>query len=165
MNTGILNIEKQKYIEEVGLTFEQFGMTRMAGRVLGYLMICDQDAASFNTICEAIQASKGSASGSLKQLLQIGFIKAVSLPGDRKTYYQINKMPWTDFLTSKLDLYDLFAENLEKGRSLKTREDEVSEWLLEASVFYRWIGGKVHDIIDEWEREKKQIMRDELTKT
>ncbi len=35
--------KKLDHIEESGLLFEQTGMTRMAGRIFGYLLICDED--------------------------------------------------------------------------------------------------------------------------
>ncbi len=38
---GMLDEERGRYIEEFGLLFGQFGLSRMLGRVLGVLMISD----------------------------------------------------------------------------------------------------------------------------
>ena len=33
--------EEQRFVEEVGIVFEQTGLPRMAGRILGWLLISD----------------------------------------------------------------------------------------------------------------------------
>ena len=33
--------KKQQFVEECGLYFEGIGLTRIAGRVIGWLLICD----------------------------------------------------------------------------------------------------------------------------
>ena len=59
---------QEEYIEETGLFYERYGLTKMAGRILGYLLISGADQ-SFDTIRIALQASKGSISGNLNLLL------------------------------------------------------------------------------------------------
>ncbi len=153
-----MNHDKLKYIEEFGLMFEQMGITRMAGRVFGYLIVCDEDAVSFSQIKDALQASKGSISGTMKQLQQIGMVEAVSLPGDRKTYFRISEMQISDILKSRIKQFTAFAELLERGSRIKNREDNTSIWVTEASVFYNWVGDQMNEIIHQWENDKKKIM-------
>lgn len=153
-----MNKDKLLFIEETGLIFEQMGMTRMAGRVFGYLTVCDQDAVSFDQIKTILDASKGSISGTTKQLIEIGFIEPVSLPGDRKTYFRVTKLELGNIIKSRMKMFSKFAGVLLKGRNLKEREDEVSDWLLESSTFYNWIGGEIDQIINKWHQEKDQIM-------
>lgn len=148
------------YIEETGLLFEKLGMTRMAGRVFGYLIVTEEEQASFDQIRKALQASKGSISGTMKQLLQIGMVEAVSLPGDRKTYYRLSKMKIGDILRSRMSQFNAFADILSKGESLKSEKDDISDWLIEASTFYRWVGGQIDEIINKWEEEKEEIIKE-----
>jgi len=152
--------KKATYIEETGLLFEKLGMTRMAGRIFGYLIVSDEEQASFDQIRKALQASKGSISGTVKQLLQIDMVEAVSLPGDRKTYYRIGKMKIGDILRSRMGQFTAFADALAKGEELKSNKDDTSDWLIEASTFYRWVGGQLEDIINKWEEEKEEIIKE-----
>jgi len=152
--------KKATYIEETGLLFEKLGMTRMAGRIFGYLIVSDEEQASFDQIRKALQASKGSISGTVKQLLQIDMVEAVSLPGDRKTYYRIGKMKIGDILRSRMGQFTAFADALAKGEELKSIKDDTSDWLIEASTFYRWVGGQLEDIINKWEEEKEEIIKE-----
>lgn len=146
------------YIEENGILFERLGMTRMAGRVFGYLIVSDKMEASFDDIRLALKASKGSISGTTKQLVNAGFLQPVSLPGDRKTYYRLNKIEVGKILESRLELFAKFSDMTSKGRSIRDSEDEVTEWLKETSTFYDWVGGEIREIIKKWERDKKKII-------
>jgi len=151
--------EKQlNYIEESGILFEQLGMTRMAGRVFGYLIVSDKSEASFDDIRLALKASKGSISGTTKQLINVGFLQPVSLPGDRKTYYRLNRIEVGRLLEARLNLFIKFSNMISKGRSLKKSDDDISVWLKEVSTFYDWIGDEMREIIEKWEKEKDIII-------
>ncbi|MEX0648354.1 MAG: hypothetical protein WEA56_16950 [Balneolaceae bacterium] len=151
--------EKLRYIEEAGLLFESAGLTRMSGRIFGYLLICDEDQVSFNQIKEVLKASKGSISTNLKQLVHTEFIEPVSLPGDRKTYYRASHIHIGDILKGRTKLMKSFSEMFAKGRRLKDREDETAEWLEETSVFYEWIESEMDKLIGRWEKEKDTIIK------
>lgn len=151
--------DKLTYVEESGLMFEQLGMTRMVGRVFGYLLVCDQDEVSFDQIRETLNASKGSISSTTRQLVQIGLIEPVSLPGDRKTYYKITHIELGNLLKSRMRLFSRFSETLNKARKVKKREDSVADWLLEATVFYSWVGSQIDEVIDKWHNEKAGIIK------
>ncbi|TVQ03999.1 MAG: hypothetical protein EA359_08055 [Balneolaceae bacterium] len=150
--------EQLSYIEESGIIFEQMGMTRMAGRIFGFLAVSDKSEASFDEIRQALDASKGSISGTTKQLINAGLVQPVSLPGDRKTYYRLNKVAVGQLLRARIQLFNIFADLLSKGRELKKSEDDVSEWLKEVSAFYTWLGGEINAVIEKWENVKDDIM-------
>lgn len=150
--------EKLMYIEECGLLFDKLGLTRMAGRAFGYLVVCDEDHVSFDQIREALKASKGSISGTMKQLVQTGMAEALSLPGDRKTYYRISKVKIGDLIRQRIGQFTELAEILQKGDDLKERDDDTSDWLTEASIFHYWIGDQLDGIIKQWENDKQKII-------
>jgi len=49
--TATEQLEKLHFIEDIGLFFEQLGLPRMAGRILGVLLISDPPAQSIDDIC------------------------------------------------------------------------------------------------------------------
>lgn len=153
------------YIEENGIFFESLGMTRMAGRVFGYLIVSDKKEASFDDIRLALKASKGSISGTTKQLINAGFLQPVSLPGDRKTYFRLNKIEVGKILESRIQLFAKFSEMISKGGSLRKKEDDLSGWIKETSTFYDWVGGEIKEIISKWESKKKKIIENYESKT
>lgn len=85
-------IKKQKgLVEEIGRYFDKEGLQPIAGRVLGLLMVMDKEQYTFEEIVEELQISKSSASNTLKNLDIRGEIEYVTLPGDRKRYFQLKK--------------------------------------------------------------------------
>jgi DNA-binding transcriptional regulator GbsR (MarR family) len=153
-----MDTDKLNFIEESGLVLKKLGMTRMAGRVFGYLMICDEDQVSFDDIRKALDASKGSISATTKQLVFSKLVEQVSIPGDRKTYFRISRKKAGGMLKERLKLFTMFSELLSKGLSIKQKDDEVSDWLLEVSTFYSWVGDEFDQIINKWEAHKAEII-------
>ena len=82
-----LRFEEKHFIEDFGLLFEESGHPRMAGRILGCLLISDQPYLSSTEISEILQASKGSLSTMTRFLLQMGLIERVGLAGHRRDYF------------------------------------------------------------------------------
>lgn len=144
--------ERSGFIEEVGLLFEALGVTRMAGRIMGYLMISDKEMISFDELTQVLQASKSSISTNLKSLVNIKFIKPTTIPGDRKTYYLLNPdLNWESYLEKRLEMLQIMLQLFRKGISLRVnKKDRPAVWLLEAIQFYEWIGREYPRLLKEY---------------
>ncbi|HEX7974611.1 MAG TPA: MarR family transcriptional regulator, partial [Anaerolineales bacterium] len=81
-------IAKQHFVEEVALVFEEIGIARMAGRILGWLLISNPPHQSADELAEALQASKGSISTMTRLLIQADLIERIGLPGERRDYFR-----------------------------------------------------------------------------
>ena len=85
-------IKKQKeLVEEIGIYFDKEGFQPIAGRVLGLLMVMDKEQYTFDEIVEELQISKSSASNTLRNLEIRDNIEYITVPGDRKRYFQLKK--------------------------------------------------------------------------
>ncbi|WP_420640562.1 GbsR/MarR family transcriptional regulator [Candidatus Leptofilum sp.] len=82
------------YVEEFGLFFEQFGLPRTGGRILGWLLICDPPHQTMDAMAEVLQVSKSSISTASRMLIQSGLVSKVSFPGERKDFYRISAEAW-----------------------------------------------------------------------
>ena len=80
----------QKFVEQAGLIFEMRGIPRMAGRVLGWLLICQPPHQTMGEGTEALGASKSAISTALQQLQGYGLIEKLSLPGERADHYRMS---------------------------------------------------------------------------
>jgi biotin operon repressor len=78
----------RRFVERMGLEAERDGLPRIAGRILGFLITADAPA-SLDQIADALQVSRASVSTNCRLLEQIGAAERVSLPGDRKDYYEL----------------------------------------------------------------------------
>lgn len=80
--------ENQRFIERMGLVWEQEGIPRIAGRIFGFLLLQDS-ACSLDDMAAALEVSKASISTDARRLEQLQLIQRVSRPGDRRDYYAI----------------------------------------------------------------------------
>lgn len=81
-------MDKTEVIEKFGLAFEQEGMPRIAGRLVGFLMLND-GAFTLDELADHLQVSKTSASTNTRLLEQHGLLEHVSKAGDRRDYYKL----------------------------------------------------------------------------
>src|SRR5918993_4637648 len=80
--------EGQRFVERMGLVWEQEGIPRIAGRIFGFLLL-QEDACSLDDMAASLGVSKASISTDARRLEQLQLIQRVSRPGDRRDYYSI----------------------------------------------------------------------------
>lgn len=94
----------------------------MAGRIFGWLLISNPPHQSMDQLVEVLQASKGSVSTMTRLLIQVSLIERLSLPGQRRDYFQIRPHAWSQMIKQRLVQITAFREMADKG--LKLLEDE-----------------------------------------
>ena len=145
--------EKLEYIEEFGMMWEKLGATRISGRILGYLLVCDKEQVSFQELVEVLKVSKGSVSTNIKALELIGFIQAVSIAGDRKTYYRAKPVNMPQIFEERLKLITVMLNIMEKGQKLKeNNNDSASHFLKEAIDFYSWFQKNIPEFFKQYKQ-------------
>lgn len=144
--------KRQIFIEEAGLLFEQIGITRMAGRICGLMMITDKELVSFNEITEILNASKSSISNNVKLLINLGFIKMVTIPTDRKTYYMLNhELDLAKIAEREMQSSALFVKTMRKAIELRiNKNDKQSIWLKELCDFQEWLLDEIPNLIKSY---------------
>ena len=78
---------ESQFVEEMGQFLATLGMTPMAGRMWGWLLICEQPDQTATDIAAALHASRGSISGTARLLATSGLIRRAMKPGDRREYF------------------------------------------------------------------------------
>ncbi|CAM4122126.1 hypothetical protein MB901379_00864 [Mycobacterium basiliense] len=78
-----------EFVEQMGGYFESSGLTRLAGRLLGWLLVCDPERQSSEDLATALAASSGGISTTARMLIQFGFIERLAVAGDRRTYFRL----------------------------------------------------------------------------
>ena len=78
-----------EFVEQMGGYFESNGLTRLAGRLLGWLLVCEPERQSSEDLASALDASSGGISTNARTLIQFGYIERRALAGDRRTYYRL----------------------------------------------------------------------------
>ncbi len=150
--------EEQSFVEEVGIVFEQTGLPRMAGRILGWLLISDPPHQSTVELTEALMASKGSISTMTRHLMHIGFIERLSLPGVRHDYFRIRPDAWQHMLRRGLvDEIRMVRQLAERGLELLANKTPLTrKWLEEMRDVYTFLEREFPTLLVRWEQERKK---------
>ena len=154
--------EKQRhYVEEVALQFEQAGLSRSAGRILGWLLICDPPHQTMNDLVEALQVSKSSVSTATRMLMQIGLVQRISLPGERRDYYRIMEGVWQNAIRERYGQVTVLRKLAERGLSLLSdRPAKQRRRLQEMHDLYAFFEREIPRLLTQWEEEYMKAGKD-----
>ncbi len=108
----------RQFVEEQGLLWEGSGLPRIAGRILGWLLICQPAEQTAADLASALSASKGSISTNTRLLLQLGIIERTSRLGQRAVLYRIAPGAWGRVVRNEQARVTLFREGAERGLAL-----------------------------------------------
>lgn len=126
-------IEEIHFIEDIGLYFEQVGLPRMAGRILGALLISDPPAQSITDLGVRLNTSKSSISIMARLLVERGLIERVASPVPRRDYYRFKPGGWIIYMRQWLGLMSGLHQITERGMQLMSgKPDALKERLQEA---------------------------------
>ncbi|MEE8469745.1 MAG: MarR family transcriptional regulator [Dehalococcoidia bacterium] len=149
-------LNEQRFVEEVGLHFEQAGAPRMAGRIVGWLLICDPPHQSTGELAEALLASKGSISSATRLLIQMGMIERISLPGQRRDYFSIKPNSWDEMMKRRMAVVTDLRVIAERGLQLLEGKDlRVKRRLEEMRSMYAFWERELPALMERWEEERK----------
>ena len=142
-------IENIHFIEDIGLYFEQMGLPRMAGRILGALLISDPPSQSITDLGDRLHASKSSISIMARLLMERGLIERVASPMPRRDYYRFKPGGWNLYMRQWLGLMSGLHQITERGLALMADKPEpLRERLQEA-----------HDLFSNIELEFPSILQ------
>lgn len=121
---------------------EQDGVPMIAGRVVGWLMICDPPEQTAGQLAIAIGASRASLTTSLRQLRTIGLVRRSTRPADPSAYYSVESDAWFTMVRKQLasleelgriarDGVELVGPDSDRAARARSAHD-VSVWLAEA---------------------------------
>ena len=149
--------KEKRFVEEVGILFEQTGMPRMAGRILGWLSVSDPPHQTTSDLTEALMASKGSISTMTRLLIRIGLIERLSLPGQRRDYFRFKPGAWHQLIQDSLVQTTAFRQLAERGLELLESKTHANrQWLEEMRDMYVFMEREFPALVERWEQERKK---------
>jgi DNA-binding transcriptional regulator GbsR (MarR family) len=147
-------LEERQFVEDVGIFFEREGMPRMAGRALGWLMICDPPHQSSAQLAEALMASKGSISTTTRLLIGVGLVERHVIPGVRHDYFRIKPGAWHHVMERSANQLKIGRQIAERGLELtKDKNLLTRKWLEEMRDLYAFLEREFPALLERWERE------------
>jgi len=149
----------RQFVEQAGLLFEGLGVPRMAGRILGWLLICDPPYQSMGDLVEALQASKSSISTMLRLLAQSGLIERTSLPGQRRDQYALHGSMWHNLFGARMAQHTACRTLAERGLALVEDGRPEQRYRLEQMrAVYAFLEREYPALLGRWERDSQQAL-------
>lgn len=143
-----------QFIENMGLHFEEYGVPRIGGRILG-LLLASSRPVSPEEMSEVLEASRSSVSTNLRTLLITGLADRVSLPGERSDYYVFSDEAWEAILEIRLDRIESLHEMAEDGLQGMQDHHPARARLEEILIWTDMISEAYKHLAKEWQSRKE----------
>jgi len=142
-----------RFIEDTALLYEQAGHSRMAGRIIAWLMICDPPHQTAGQIATALSASKASVSTNVRLFVDFGIVEKFTLPADRRDYYRLLPTMWPRAMERSLPLLAAFRQVADRGLKLvEGHPEECRVRVREMRDFYEFYEQGLRELAARWKQ-------------
>ncbi|CAL9588926.1 HTH-type transcriptional regulator MmpR5 [Nocardiopsis dassonvillei] len=146
---------RDDFIRRFAEHWQAQGGPRSEGRVLGYLLVADDEAVSAEQIAEGAGVSRGSVSQAVRRLHRAGFVDLVETPGERTRRVTVDEDVWGGFLRSERAYLQrqrsLAADALERLPGLRPH---ARARLRNMYDYMTWLDGHHDTLLSRWEEYK-----------
>jgi DNA-binding transcriptional regulator GbsR (MarR family) len=119
-----LSPELSRFIENMGMYFESYGIPRIGGRILGLLMVAHEPLSAEN-ISSILKVSRASISTNFRVLLTSGLAEKVTFPGDRTTYFAFPEIAWEKVMSVEIEAISAMKKIAQQGLNALSSEDSA----------------------------------------
>ncbi|MET7461760.1 transcriptional regulator [Nonomuraea sp. NPDC005501] len=118
---------------------DEYAVPPIAGRVLAWLMICDPPEQSAGQIAEAIGASRASLATSMRLLIDAGFVRRRTRPGQKTHYYRVDDDAWERVVRRRVAGLAAFREITAAGMEVAGSDPARTGRLRAAHEVFDWM--------------------------
>lgn len=128
-----------QWVERVTAFLARDGVPPIAGRILGWLMICDPPEQSAAQISAAIGASRASLTTNMQVLTTMGVVSRRTRPGIRTAYYHVQEDAWEKVVRRQIDSLASFCKITSAGMNLIGPDNDRAARIREAHQTFDWM--------------------------
>lgn len=153
-DTEDIGPDVQRFIESMGVYFEQFNLPRICGRIVGLLMVADRPL-TLDDMAAALRVSRASASTDVRLAIQFGVAELVSMLGDRRDYYRFTANAWEHHLLHAVKSTAAMRRVAEIGLQAVAPYDSAARARIEEMFdFCNFSEGELRGAVERW-RERR----------
>jgi DNA-binding transcriptional regulator GbsR (MarR family) len=151
-----MNQLQAAFVERMGQFLGSVGMTPLAGRMWGWLLVCDPSEQTAEEVATALQASRASISPTARLLTQLGMIRRSSRRGDRREYFSAPPGTFRALLASLAAYYRTLGEICDVGvAALDDRPAASRERIEEIKDWVQFFQGELPLLVERFETERR----------
>jgi DNA-binding transcriptional regulator GbsR (MarR family) len=154
-----MNDQVWHFIDAAGEWWSKsYGLPRMTGRVLGWLLVCDPPEQTSAQLAEALDASKGSISGATGMLIRAGLVERLHVRGERADRFRLRAEAWDEQVRDQgvTQARALIAQGLE---ALADEPPTRRARLEELDALYAWWESRMPALAEEWKEYKRTRLK------
>jgi DNA-binding transcriptional regulator GbsR (MarR family) len=147
------------FIEQAGLGAEADGLSRIAGRLFGALLL-SAEPRSLDALVAELGVSKSSISIEARRLVERGVVERVGVAGDRRDYYQLVPHFFTDLVRARVERWGALRElAVRMLTDDPKRHRVVRERLGEIEAVHDFVVARVDEALREWQARRSDAPR------
>lgn len=139
------------FVEKLGFHTEIQGHPRMAGRVMGWLLVCEPPWQSVAELAVALQSSRSAVNAVVNRMVEFGMFERVAIPGERTTYYRINsdggELLFENMVANLRTMRELTEAGLE---ALAWRAPEANQRLEDLRAMHAFMEEQMPLMLERW---------------
>jgi DNA-binding transcriptional regulator GbsR (MarR family) len=160
MNNDLaLTADMTKFIENIALYYENYGIPRIAGRMFGLLLVTTTPL-SAEQIAQLLDASLSSISTNVRALIANGWVEKVTFPGDRTTYYQFSPSAWENVMERRKQGIAPLKAMAEQMKAALPPDDPARAQLSSMADWADLLMGHYESLIALWKTRKTEPPKD-----
>ncbi len=130
-----LTLAQWHYVRQFAAFMHDSGLPRTPSLVFGFLLVCQPERQSAESLQVALKLSVGSVHTGLKLLIKMGVVNLVRLPNDRRFYYQAESGGLRRLLVRRIAATAKGRELAEQG----LQQDPTNQRLQSLYELYAWL--------------------------
>jgi predicted transcriptional regulator len=147
----------RSFVEHMARTLADWGLPRMAARVLFVMMAADERALTANELAERLEVSPAAISGAVRYLIQISMVAREPVPGSRRDRYRLLDDSWYEVTLAKMTLIKTIADAADQGVVAAGGPDTpAGARLANMRDFYVFVQDAMPGLLDQWAQRKAQ---------
>ncbi len=148
-----MNDDLSHYIEEVALFCEGLGLPRIAGRIVGLLLVCEPPSRTAAQLTAELGASKASVSQMTRFLVDSGLIERFTVRGSRSTHFRISEDGFEALFEREIAALTALRTIADRGIEL-LGADEHADRLRRVAALFRFFEEAMPELFDRWREER-----------
>lgn len=151
-----LKPELARFVENMGLYFESYGIPRIGGRILGLLLVASRPM-SAGSIASTLRVSRASVSTNFRLLLASGMADKVTFVGERNTYYSFPETAWEKIMNAEIAGITAMRKLAEQGLNALTRQDPAFSRMRDVVDWAEFLAEMYRKGVEEWRKRVSEI--------
>jgi DNA-binding transcriptional regulator GbsR (MarR family) len=150
---------QQAFIDRIGLAAETDGLSPIAGRLFGLLLLADAPR-SLDELAAALGVSKASVSTDARRLLERGVVDRVTHAGDRRDYYELAPDFFARIIRTRVTRWRRMQQLIDDVRDESASlPSAVEKRFASIDAIHAAVIDRVDEALDDWEQKAQNAQK------